>query len=85
MPLPAWRRDVQRASGIQLDARREDVHVNATVVVAMQDGHVGVLIGPQTWEGDTLKIVEHRVDFGVGRCITRRPRDDARRVSMLRR
>lgn len=59
--------------------------MNATVVIAVQNSGVCVLVGPQTREGDTLEVVEHRIDFGVGRRVTRRPRDDTGRVSMLRR
>lgn len=40
-----WGRDVQRLAGGQLDARRERVDVRGAVIVTVQHGTAGVLLG----------------------------------------
>ena len=81
--LPARRRDVQAASGLQVAARGQNVDMSAAAALAVQDGRPCVSVEVQPRPGRLLEGVHNRLDLLVGRLVLRRPRDHAGRVPVL--
>ena len=81
--LPAGRRDVQAAAGLQVAPGREDVHVDAAAVLAVQDRRPRVAVRLQPRPSGLLELVEDGVDLRVGRPVLGRPRDHDRAVLVL--
>lgn len=78
-----WWSDVQRLAGGQLDARRERVNVRGTVIVTVQDGTAGVLVGVEAGKRRGLPLLDDLLDLLRGGLILRRPRDNARGIAPL--
>ena len=81
--LPARRRDVQAAPGLQVAPRGEDVDVGAAAALTVQDGRPCVSVEIQPRPCSLLEGVHDRLDLLVGRFVVRRPRDHAGRVPVL--
>ena len=81
--LPAGRRDVQALARLQVAPGREDVHVDAAAVLAVQDRRPRVAVRVEPRPRRLLELVEHGVDLRVGRPVLRRPRDHDRAVLVL--
>ena len=81
--LPARRRDVQALARLQVAPRRDHMHVNAAVLLAVPHRRPGVAIRRQTRPSGVLELVQHPVDLRVARLVLRRPGDHARRVLLL--
>ena len=81
--LPAGRRDVEAAAGLEVALRRDDVHVNPAAVLAVLDGRPRVAVGLKPRPGRLLELVDDRFDLRVGRLVLRRPGDHDRRVLVL--
>ena len=81
--LPAGRRDVQALARLQVAPGREDVHVDAAAVLAVQDGRPRVAVRIQSRPRRLLELVEDGVDLRVGRPVLGRPRDHDRAVLVL--
>lgn len=78
-----WGRDVQRLAGSQLDARRQRVNVRGTVIVTVQDGTAGVLIGVEAGKRRGLPLLDDLLDLLRGGLVLGRPRDNARGIAPL--
>jgi len=78
-----WRGDVQRPPGGQLDASGERVDVRSAVVVTMQYGTAGILVGVEAGERSGLPLLENLSDLVGSRLVLGRPRDDAARIAPL--
>ena len=81
--LPAGRRDVQALARLQVAPGREDVHVDAAAVLAVQDRRPRVAVRVEPRPRRLLELVEHGVDLRVGRPVLGRPRDHDRAVLVL--
>jgi len=81
--LPARRRDVQAAAGLQVAARGEDVDMSATAALAVQHRRPRVAVEVQSRPGRLLEGVHDRLDLLVGRLVLRCPRDHAGGVLVL--
>ena len=81
--LPARRRDVEAAPGLQVAPRGEDVNVGAAAALPVQHGRPCVAVELQPRPGRLLEGVHNRLDLLVGRLVLRRPRDHAGGVPVL--
>ena len=81
--LPARRRDVEAAAGLQVASRGENMDVSASALLAMQHGRPCVAVGFEPGPSRLLEGVQHRVDLLVGGLVLRRPRDQAGGVPVL--
>ena len=81
--LPARRRDVEAAAGLQVAARGEDMDVSAAAALAVQHSRPGVAVGFEPGPGRLLEAIQNRADLLVGRLVLRRPRDHAGGVPVL--
>jgi len=81
--LPARRRDVEAAPGLQVASRGEDVDMGAAALLTVEHGGPGVAVGFQTGPCRPLEGVQHRFDLFVGWPVLRRPRDQAGGVPVL--
>ena len=71
--LPAGRRDVEALVRLQVAPGREDVHVNAAAVLAVQDRRPRVAVRLQPGPRRLLELVEDGVDLRVGRPVPPAP------------
>jgi len=83
--LPSGGRDVEAAPRLEIDARREDVHVHALrgVLVAMKDRGPGVAVVLDPCPGDFLEAVEDLFHLVAGGVVLGRPGQHRRGVAML--
>ena len=81
--LPARRRDVEAASGLQVAPRGEDMDVTAAAALAVQHGRPCVAVGFEPGPGRFLESVQNRADLFVGRLVLLRPRDHPGGVPVL--
>ena len=83
--LPARRRDVKAAAGLQVAPSGEDVDVSASAVLAVQHGSPGISVGFQSRPGRLFEGVQDRLDLLVGGSVLRCPGDHSGRVPVLER
>ena len=81
--LPARRRDVEAAPGLQIAPRGEDVNVGAAAHLPVEHRRPCVSVEIQSRPRRLLEGVHNRLDLLVGRLVLRRPRDHAGRVPVL--
>ncbi|MDE0357264.1 MAG: hypothetical protein OXN92_05925, partial [Gammaproteobacteria bacterium] len=81
--LPARRRDVEAAAGLQVATRGENMDVSAAALLTVEHRRPGVAVGFEPGPCRPLEGVQHRLDLFVGRLVLRRPRDQARGVPVL--
>ena len=81
-PLPIGRSDVHAFACGELHTRHDDVNVPRTVRLFVQNGAPCVLVLIQTGEGDTLKIIEHSLNFRIGRRVIQVKSDHRRAVAV---
>jgi hypothetical protein len=82
-PFMAGGRDVQRSPGGQLDAGGQGVDVGSAVVLAVQHGAGGVLIGIQPCKRRGLPLLDDLFDLLRRRLVVGCPGDDAGRIAPL--
>lgn len=78
-----WWGDIQRLAGGQLDAGRQRVDVRGAVVVTVQYGTAGVLVGGEAGKRRGLPLLDDLLDLLRGGLVFGRPRDDAGRIAPL--
>ena len=81
--LPAWRRDVEASSGLQVASRGENMDVSAAALLTVEHRRPCVAVGFEPGPGRLLEGVQHRFDLFVGGLVFRRPRDQAGGVPVL--
>lgn len=82
-PLMTRWGDIQRSARGQLHAGGQRVDVHRAVVVTVQHGTGGVLVGIEASERRRLPILDDLLDLFGGRLVIGCPCDDARRVAPL--
>ena len=82
-PLPAGRRDVEAPARIEVALRGEDVRVDASSALSVQDRRPRVAFRLQSRPRRLLELVENGFDLLFGRPVLRRPRDHDRPVLAL--
>ena len=81
--LPAGRRDVEAAAGLQVATGGEHMDVSASALLAVEHRRPCVAVGFEPGPCRLLEGVQHRFDLFVGRLVLRRPRDQAGGVLVL--
>ena len=81
--LPAGSRDIQALAGLQVAARRQDMHVDTPVRFAVLDRGPGIAVRFESGPGGFLELVHHPAYLRIARVILRCPGDHARRVLVL--
>ena len=81
--LPSGSRDIQALAGLQVAARRQDMHVGTPVRFAVLDRGPGIAIRFESGPGGLLELVHHPANLRIARVILRCPGDHARRVLVL--
>lgn len=75
--------DVQRFAAAQFNASGQRVNVRGTVIVTVQDGTAGVLIGVEAGKRGSLPLLDDLLDLLRGGLVVGCPGDDAGRITPL--
>ena len=78
--FPPWRRDVQTLAGGQLAAGREDMHMDAALIVAVLNGTPSIAIGLHAGPSEPLELIERLPDLLIGRPVLGAPGNHGRCV-----
>ena len=81
--LPARRRNVEAAAGLQVAPCGEHMDVSATALLTVEHGRPGVAVGFEPGPCRLLEGVQHRFDLLVGGLVLRRPCNQAGGVPVL--
>lgn len=80
--LPAGRRDIETFASSQIHSRGKDVNMTSAICL-VQDCRICNALAANSGKGNALEVVQHIIDFGIGRRIFWRECYNTGSVAML--